>query len=101
MTKHAVFPQFQYTDKIVVDMLVVLQRKVPQIRDALKTVEAPCKLMRWSSSLRGTSEEDTDSECAEVQLAPGEHVSLEAERVRLRKVLEHLTGQSFGDASLH
>ena len=32
VTKHAEFPQTLYIDKVVVEMLVVMQRMVPQIR---------------------------------------------------------------------
>ena len=40
VTKCAEFPQTQYIDKFV-EMLVVMQRKVPQIQTVLKTVEIP------------------------------------------------------------
>ena len=40
VTKHAEIPQIQYIDKAV-DMLVVMQRQVPRIQTARKTVEVP------------------------------------------------------------
>ena len=41
VTKHVEFPQTQNIGKVVVEMLVVMQRKVPRIRTVLKTVEFP------------------------------------------------------------
>ena len=41
VTKNAEFLQTQCIDKVVVEMPVVMQRKVPQIRTVLKTVEIP------------------------------------------------------------
>ena len=40
VTKHAEFSQTQHIDKVV-DVLVVMQRKVPRIQTGLKTVEVP------------------------------------------------------------
>ena len=41
VTKHAEFPQTLYIGNVVVEMPVVRQRKVPQIRTASNTVEIP------------------------------------------------------------
>ena len=41
VTQHVEFPQTLYIDKVVVEMPVVMQRKVPQNRTVLKTVEIP------------------------------------------------------------
>ena len=41
VTKHAEFPQTLYIDNVVVEMPVVMQKKVPQIQTVLRTVESP------------------------------------------------------------
>ena len=41
MTKHVVFPQIQYIDKVIAVVPVVIQRQIPQSQTVLKTGKAP------------------------------------------------------------
>ena len=73
VTKHAEIPQNMYVDTVV-DMLVVMQRQVPQDSDGVEDRGNPAGAVR---------------------------ASLEAERDSLLKLIEHMTEQGFGGASHH
>ena len=84
VTQHALFPQVQNIDKVVVDMPAVMQRMVPRIQTSWKTVGVPPAWVRRQSC--GGACDHTDApvvpapvpqilEAEEAQLFPHERMS--------------------------